>query len=1781
MLALALLFFSCYLTLITSNLITVDPIYSFNSYPGQPLGVIYNSKAYDGYYYTTLASGCNYNQGCIVRFAQTSNITLQYLYHFNCLYDNSTICAGNYQFVQGADKLLYVISPQSSTSIASLIAFNRSDFSVKRIYTYNSLVSGSQPDSHLFLGLDNNLYSITASGGKNNCGCLTRIFKNQSIDSTNIYHFPVSACNPIGSLTQINSLIYGTTIIGGVANFGTIYSYNVSSSKVQVLYSFAGAKAGAYPANGLFLASDDSLYGVTTGSSGYGVLFSFNYHKNNYTKLSNYANNNNLYVSAIIEPVQGLLYFTAGYTAAYNAISNLFQYNLNTKICQSLYSFQRKQSIYSVDLLAIGKSLLVPIYSGGPCNTGQLFNYSIPANVATVIFNFSCDSIGNNPRAELVENSRNPSLLLTSTNAGSKGNTGAIISYDINLGKVSSIFTSNDNRLGVSTYSSVTYSAKDNLYYGVYTKGGNYDQGLIYSLNITSGAARTFIPIISSNETVGSFPYLAPLPSGLNSNYLFGQTTDGSIRSRGAIYRLDVSKSPAKYAIVNDFSSHSMKFSFAQLLESKTTPGIFYTFCYLGGIYTFGELYSFNSLTNVVTPLYNFDNVTSGAYPSSSKFLWASNNLLYACTAAGGKWDLGTLWSFDLSNNKQKIVHSFDGINTGSTPGFTALLQASNGKIYGLTAAGGLFSAGTLFEFDLSTHLVTAVHHFNPQVSGSGPVNNLLQSSLNGRLYGVSSSGCLYSSGCIWQSNPLLSAIFPVPKSVVNGQLLINFPASIEFFIGQVAVNIIPTVSGDAIYRNFSSIYNEYIFHLNNSTRYRIVKTVLLSNQYIWTSSDIDLSNYNVRLTEAGSLSLSMNRKYLTAGTSVTLNLNFTLLANVTLQSDTEQFSQLFIFASVNKDITINVPAAPKQTLSTAKSVTVTPNAGGLAVIDLFNISMKGFINPITNNSQGLFYSFLCNNLKNNQTIDLNGKLSPISYITSYFPSGQFTLFISIYTIAGGVTSIQTSFIVEPINFNCSYANLLLDRIESDLLNNNSLALLEDIYTLANEINFDLLSNLTTDVDIQLANQVDFLNSFALLQASCILYSNQYQLVYSSSIQMYLLTILDEVLNNPAIFFSSTQLSQLFNILTNNVGRSFELIHYYSINPLHSASVNNLLTSEQLIKDIQLTISSINQNQPNLYESNDVSNVVSSNIAISLSNILANSNTRCSLLPDLINTVRLLVTSTNNATGIAGSSAIDYKTQQFHLVFKRLFIKVTNYNSNPTLIDQSTGQPLVRFPVDALTNLPELMNSSYIDILAIQHNKQLQQCFNSITATNSIIDQYEHDIENCVNDGSKKENNLLTSIYEIIILNELGQLVSVNNLTDPTELGLPLLLDGNQTTSIDINSIHCSYYDFTLNEWLSTGIITVIDPSTGKVTCQSNHLTPFALLYYNNEQSLQGCTSLSQKVIYIVFSVIYFILLLILSIQLFRLVFSQYLLNRRISMNLLAYQHLLMFLLCLVRALSLISNSLPNSSTFAASNLPLFVNGVISLILPFTLFFFCFTLILFGWIGIYHFNMRSDAPTLLKPAVYVINIIIFIIFIILLALMNSAKDNNNLSKQIITAGTVILAIITLIIAIGFNVYGILLCRQLSAVQKLNSNKSVNHSAAVRRMFIVAQLFSFCFSIVAILQLITAINLDEFYSNLSIFLAVTYSFDLVCVLLVILLFKQAVDSMAKEASRLSDTSQRTNNRITRTSKLVSENSVNTSRSRIAPTEEYPAKSSISMEPSHINIYLSPKNKLSVG
>ncbi|MBC7694317.1 MAG: T9SS type A sorting domain-containing protein [Burkholderiales bacterium] len=178
----------------------------------------------------------------------------------------------------------------------------------------------------------------------------------------------------------------------------------------------------------------------------------------------------------------------------------------------------------------------------------------------------------------------------------------------------------------------------------------------------------------------------------------------------------------------------------------------------LGGLYGGGTIYKTDNHGNNLSVEHNFFTKEGNGIPASSKLIQATDGKFYGLTGHSGN-GMGVIFQYDAVTNiyvkkfQFNVTSAWIADSNGGNPQ-GSLIQATNGKLYGMTRDGGVNSLGVLFEFDITTNTFTKLLDFNGAGNGASPNGSLFQAS-DGMLYGLTEGGGSTGSGVLFQFNPI------------------------------------------------------------------------------------------------------------------------------------------------------------------------------------------------------------------------------------------------------------------------------------------------------------------------------------------------------------------------------------------------------------------------------------------------------------------------------------------------------------------------------------------------------------------------------------------------------------------------------------------------------------------------------------------------------------------------------------------------------------------------------------------------------------------------------------------------------------------------------------------------------------------------------------------------------------------------------------------------------------------------------------------------------------------
>jgi uncharacterized repeat protein (TIGR03803 family) len=515
---------------------------------------------------------------------------------------------------------------------------------------------------------------------------------------------------------------------------GVIFKTDGNGNNQQVIHSFI-VNPGKNPYYiHLCQASNGNLYGMTAfgGAGGNGVLFEYNPTTSTYTKKIDFddVTNGRLPRGALIQAANGKLY---GMTQAggSNGYGVLFEYDPVTSMYSKKFDFDGATSggyPYGSLMQAANGKLYGMTYFGGANNIGVLFEYNLTTSVYTKKIDFAGVTNGSNPYGFLTQASNGK--LYGMTNLGGVNNLGVLFEYDPATSTYLKKLDFNGAVNGSYPLGSLIQASNGKLY-GMASEGGANNLGVLFEYN---PATSTYLKKIDFSGLIsGSIPKGSLMQS--SSGKLFGMTSMGGSNNFGLLFEYDFSTST--FTKKFDFDGVASG-SYPYGSPMQAADGKLYGVTYNGGVSNNGVLFEYDPTTSIYTKKINIGDYSDGADPYGSLIL-ASNGKSYGMTTHGGLNNFGVL--FELDPVTYTFIKKIDFTNTanGSRP-YGSLIQASNGKFYGVTLNGGTAGYGVLFEYEPTTSTLVKKLDFDGVNNGSRPNGSLVQAS-NGKLYGMTSDG--------------------------------------------------------------------------------------------------------------------------------------------------------------------------------------------------------------------------------------------------------------------------------------------------------------------------------------------------------------------------------------------------------------------------------------------------------------------------------------------------------------------------------------------------------------------------------------------------------------------------------------------------------------------------------------------------------------------------------------------------------------------------------------------------------------------------------------------------------------------------------------------------------------------------------------------------------------------------------------------------------------------------------------------------------------------------------
>ncbi len=309
------------------------------------------------------------------------------------------------------------------------------------------------------------------------------------------------------------------------------------------------------------------------------------------------------------------------------------------------------------------------------------------------------------------------------------------------------LHTFTDESDGAAPYAGLIQTTDGN-FYGVTITGGDPHSNCGTVYKVTASGTLTTLHAFAGHPNDGCEPY-GPLVQATDGNF-YGTTNYGGTSNNcgifgcGTVFKITTG---GTVTILYSFCTQSgcldgssPQAGLVQGSDGNLYGATFYGGPNYGGPNGYGTVFKITT-SGTLTTLHNFD-FTDGADPSGT-LVQPSDGNFYGTTFAGANGG-GTVFKM-TSSGTLTTLHNFNGTD-GANPQ-AGLVQASDGSFYGTTTAGGTGGGGdfgTIFAITPGGTLTTLYNFCSlggiDCTDGAYPKAGLIQAS-DGKLYGVTSEG--------------------------------------------------------------------------------------------------------------------------------------------------------------------------------------------------------------------------------------------------------------------------------------------------------------------------------------------------------------------------------------------------------------------------------------------------------------------------------------------------------------------------------------------------------------------------------------------------------------------------------------------------------------------------------------------------------------------------------------------------------------------------------------------------------------------------------------------------------------------------------------------------------------------------------------------------------------------------------------------------------------------------------------------------------------------------------
>lgn len=578
---------------------------------------------------------------------------------------------------------------------------------------------GVNPEGTLILASDGYIYGTTSSGGQDNQGTIYRL-KEDGSDYSIVFSFSSTMKGGIfpksGLLQLDDGFLYGTTLIGGEYNMGTVFKIRHGGTEYTTVHDFV-LGSGVQPQAAPILGSDGFLYGTTANGSGQDSVYRLSTDGTTASTLHLFVapySEGKLPHATLLEADDGNLYGTTAWGGIGNE-GTLYRINKDTANFESLMKFQSDggDGRSPVDKLTLADdgTLYGAAGAGGDFDLGIVFRMQADGSSYKILRHFEEGSLEYSP----ILGSDNQ--LYGTLRTGGQFGGGAIYRMSVE-GTNFEVIQSMGQNITDATSPGKLLQGTDGFLYGTSVDGGYLNRGTLFRI-AKDGSEFTIVKRFGATDTDGRDPTTS-LVEGKNG-YLYGTTASGGNLQFGTLFK--IAKSGSEYSVLHSFSGGVGGSKPNSTLLLGPTGEILGT-TWLGGNHDAGTIFRISD-TGDFSVLYDFSNEPSAIYGPLGGLILDDQNRILGAAGLGGAENAGGLFSFEDKEANFQVLHIFEPSNFDGAHPLGSFVKTKDGWIIGISDGGGAMGGGTVFRFRPAP--VATTDHFD-RLQGSPleiPINEL------------------------------------------------------------------------------------------------------------------------------------------------------------------------------------------------------------------------------------------------------------------------------------------------------------------------------------------------------------------------------------------------------------------------------------------------------------------------------------------------------------------------------------------------------------------------------------------------------------------------------------------------------------------------------------------------------------------------------------------------------------------------------------------------------------------------------------------------------------------------------------------------------------------------------------------------------------------------------------------------------------------------------------------------------------------------------------------------